>query len=197
LRTAKAKLKKAQALAKRGKASRATLAKARRAVRKAQLAVRKAQLAKKRACAPATPQGGTPGVPAPPTPDPPSQPGPPPPPPTLPTSASLIQKALDEGRIDEDTALKYRVFADFGDSRLPGEFAGSPSEVTDTDTLDEVAANWDRLSAATRQALDPFFIPPFNPGSWYEPGSPAPQLAEAGEDLCASTAPNMNRWCYV
>src|SRR5687768_1302652 len=36
-----------------------------------------------------------------------------------PTSYALIDQALAAGRIDEETAFKYRVFAAFGDERLP------------------------------------------------------------------------------
>ena len=136
----------------------------------------------------------------------PEQPAPPPPPPPgdEPTSHELIQKALDEGRIDSETALRYRVFAEFGDDRLPDEFRGAPLG-SDTDSLDEVAQRWDQLSPATRAALDPFFIPPFNPGSWYDLSSAAATRAaardaaagEQGSNLCENTAPNMNRWGYV
>jgi hypothetical protein len=212
LRAAKAKLAKVQRQAKRGRASRATLAKARRAVKKA-------TAAKRKACAAPPSPGGTPdgapggtpgGTPPPPPGGQPDQPPPPPPPPgDEPTSHALIQKALDEGRIDEETALRYRVFAEFGDDRLPAEFRGAPLEAADTDTLEEVKERWDELSPATRAALDPFFIPPFNPGSWYQLGSPAAQGIQAastedpqnpappGADLCANTAPDMTNWGYV
>jgi hypothetical protein len=72
-----------------------------------------------------------------------------------------------------------------------------------------VVERWDQLSPATREVLDPFFVPPFNPGSWYELGSPegkrvgtgapgtAAPIGEPGSDLCANTAPNMSRWGYV
>ena len=215
VRTAKSRLRKAQALARRGKGSKKAIARARRALKKA-------QLAKGRACRPPVESGGAPpavesGGAPPPAPSPapgPGEPSPPPPPPPPapggPTSHALIQKALEEGRIDEETALEYRVFAEFGDSRLPEEFRGSPLEVTDTATLDEVAERWDELSAATREALDPFFIPPFNPGSWYELGSATALRVSAraasadaaaprppGSDLCTSTAPDMSRWGYV
>ncbi len=201
LRAAKARLAKVQRQAKRGRASRAAVARAR-------TAVKKAGAAKRRACAaPATP-GGTPvGTPTPPagTPEQPAPPPPAPPPPgDQPTSHELIQKALDEGRIDSETALRYRVFAEFGDDRLPGEFRGAPLG-SDSDSLDEVAQRWDQLSPDTRAALEPFFIPPFNPGSWYDLSSGAARNAaarsaaagEQGSNLCENTAPNMNRWGYV
>ncbi|HKP21174.1 MAG TPA: hypothetical protein VJT68_06630 [Thermoleophilaceae bacterium] len=222
LRAAKAKLAKVQRQAKRGRASRSALSKARRAVRKATAAKRKA------CAAPASPggapggtpggapgetpdgaPGGTPGGTPPPPADQPGQQDPPPPPPPgdEPTTGALIQKALDEGRIDAETALRYRVFGEFGDDRLPEEFRGAPLG-TDTDSLDEVAERWDELSPATREALDPFFIPPFNPGSWYDLSSARAESVEAqagavaepgaqGSDLCENTAPNFNRWGYV
>lgn len=202
LRAAKSRLKAVQRQAKRGRASRATVAKARRAVKKAERAKRKACAAPAKPGVvpppPTPPSGGGSPVPAPP---------PPPPPPPSETSDALIEKALAEGRIDQETALRYRVFAEFGDPRLPAEFRGAPLGVTDTRTLDEVAQQWDQLSAPTREALEPFFIPPFNPGSWYEPASPAARRARAlsaaaapgdqDSDLCENTAPNMNRWGYV
>jgi len=213
LRAAKSRLKRAQRQAARGKASRATVAKARKAVRKAARAKRKACRAPSKPTVPdssAPPSGGASQPAAPPSqPAPPPAQPPPPPPPSSSTSHALIAKALEEGRIDEETALRYRVFAEFGDSRLPAEFRGSALGVTDTRTLDEVTERWDQLSPATREVLDPFFIPPFNPGSWYELGSAAGRLArvqagssgadpgQPGSDLCANTAPNMNRWGYV
>lgn len=91
------------------------------------------------------------------------------------------------------------MFAEFGDSRLPAEFRGSALGVTDTQTLDAVAERWDLLSAATRDALDPFFIPPFNPDSWYDLGSAAgmsalagdtsAELGRPGSELCENTRP--------
>jgi hypothetical protein len=41
---------------------------------------------------------------------------------TGPTSADLIRDAVDAGTIDETTGLLYRIYAMFGDSRLPAEF---------------------------------------------------------------------------
>jgi hypothetical protein len=202
LRAAKSRLKAVQRKAARGRASRAAVARARKAVKRA-------TAAKRRACrVPAAPSV-PPSTPSPqPAPSPsPQPPPPPPPPPAPPTSHALIQKALDEGRIDDEIALRYFVFSEFGDSRLPQEFRGSSLDATDTDTLDEVSRRWDQLSPATRDVLDPFFIPPFNPGSWYDLGSAAAARAGVaaesttggapGADLCANTAPDMARWGYV
>jgi hypothetical protein len=212
LSAASARLKAVQRRAKRGKASRRNVANARKALKKAQRAKRKACSAHaKPKPAPSPGPTSPPGPPQPGSTPPVTQPDPPPPPPSE-TSEALIEKALKEGRIDAETALRYRVFSEFGDSRLPEEFRGTaPLGVTDTDTLDEVVEHWADLSPATREVLDPFFVPPFNPGSWDEPGSAASvaaairsdarsAVAEAGQpgsDLCGSTAPDMSRWGYV
>jgi hypothetical protein len=136
---------------------------------------------------------------------------PPPPPPSgggQPSSHALIEAALQAGEIDEETALLYTVYAEFGDDRLPERFRGAPLEVTDTDTLARVAERWGDLSAATREALDAFFIPPFNTASWHGragggagasggAGARDSPITEPGRDLCENTAPNMQRWGFV
>src|SRR5580765_644215 len=45
------------------------------------------------------------------------------------SSDSLIDTALAQNRIDAETALTYRVFALFGDERLPAAYEGAPSTV--------------------------------------------------------------------
>ena len=102
------------------------------------------------------------------------------------------------------------MFAEFGDTRLPEEFRGLAGRGDRHADARRGGGEWDQLSPATREALDPFFIPPFNPGSWYEPASAAGLRALAGPraarpresasqgPTCATnTAPNMNRWGYV
>ena len=45
-----------------------------------------------------------------------------------PTSFQLIDQALARGEITAETALIYKVFAAFGDDRLPSPYRGSASE---------------------------------------------------------------------
>lgn len=93
------------------------------------------------------------------------------------TSEDLIGEALDKGEIDQETALTYRVFAAFGDDRLPRRYRGDDSVVLDSFVLEEAAAAWDTLSGETQGLLEPFFIPPFHAGSWWDlaegPGRPS------------------------
>ena len=65
--------------------------------------------------------------------------------PTAPSSATLIEAALAQNTIDAEQALTYRVFALFGDPRLPPQFEGAPDGVADH-------ALMRRLSLATAAA---------------------------------------------
>jgi hypothetical protein len=89
-----------------------------------------------------------------------------------PSSYTLIDRALEARRITEELAHKYRVFAAYGDSRLPAEFRGAASGRPEPPP--EVAAVGEALpslSAATQAELAPFFMRPDEPGSWITLGS--------------------------
>ncbi len=77
-----------------------------------------------------------------------------------PSSESLIAQALAASRISAEQALSFRVFALFGDSRLPAEFEGAPSELPDHLLMRDVAGRLPTLSKATQDLLLPFLIPP-------------------------------------
>lgn len=83
------------------------------------------------------------------------------------TSYQLIDDALAAKRINEETAYKYRVFAAFGDSRLPDAYRGDDAglNASPTSILDAQRA-LKTFSAETQAALKPFFMRPASPGSW-------------------------------
>lgn len=83
-----------------------------------------------------------------------------------PDSATLIDKALASGKLDEETALTYRAYAAFADCRLPAEFRGDDSTVETSMILAELAAKFDTLSPAARANLSPFLLEPYAPGGW-------------------------------
>jgi hypothetical protein len=86
-----------------------------------------------------------------------------------PTSYELIDSALAKRRIDEETAHKYRVFAAFGDSRLPAEYRGDDSHISVMPPqVAQVGERLETLSDATRAELAPFFMRPGDAGSWVE-----------------------------
>lgn len=86
----------------------------------------------------------------------------------LPTSGQLIEAARGKGAIDDETALVYRVYAAFGDCRVPAEFRGDDTDVTDSPVMMEVAARFSSLSAATQEKLLPYLRQPLEPGGWLE-----------------------------
>ena len=65
-----------------------------------------------------------------------------------PTTEALIVQALAQNKIDAEQALTYRVFALFGDGRLPTEFEGAPSVQPDHLLLREVSGRLAELSPA-------------------------------------------------
>jgi CARDB protein len=110
-----------------------------------------------------------------------------------PTSSDLIDDAVASGEISPDTGLKYKVFAAFGDSRLPAKYDGA-SDALGEAPLDDVIARWDRLSANARKALGPFLIPPYHQGSYLEQeihGDRGPELPPADLRAAGSGSP----WC--
>jgi hypothetical protein len=82
-----------------------------------------------------------------------------------PTTIELIDGAVVKGEIGADSALLYRVYAAFGDGRLPPAYAGLPPGRSEHGILTDVVARWPTLSAATQQALEPFLTPPAYSGS--------------------------------
>lgn len=85
-----------------------------------------------------------------------------------PTSEQLINEALARGEIDDETALIYRVFAVFGDGRLPAAYRGDDSQVEDSDALEDVVERFASLSLQAQTTLRPFLLRPTTPGSWLE-----------------------------
>lgn len=101
-----------------------------------------------------------------------------PPEPTGSTSAEQITQALADGKLDEVTALKYQVFSQFSDPRLPAEYAGAANLSTDSHIVDQLAAKFFTLSAEDQAAMLPFLVPPVYKGSWgdpaFVPAAPSP-----------------------
>lgn len=83
-----------------------------------------------------------------------------------PTSGDLIEDALEAGDIDEETALLYRVYAEFGDERLPAQYEGDDRDLIHGDAVWDAVEQFDGLSPATQELLQPFLLPPNAPGSW-------------------------------
>ena len=83
-----------------------------------------------------------------------------------PNSFELIDLALQKGQIDAETALEYKVFAVFDDPRLPAGYRADEVSPDADLFMYEVVAAYPTLSAAAKAVVEPFFIPPFQTGSW-------------------------------
>jgi len=60
----------------------------------------------------------------------------------------------------------YKMFAVYGDDRLPAEYRGDDSKVRDTQIHRQVAEVLDQLSTGAQTTLWPFMIPSYYEGSW-------------------------------
>lgn len=85
-----------------------------------------------------------------------------------PSSFQLIDDALAQGDIDEETALTYKVFATFGDERLPAQYRGNDTGRDSSLLMTKLASIFDTLSPAAQAILQPFLLTPAEPGSWLE-----------------------------
>lgn len=88
---------------------------------------------------------------------------------TPPSSIELIDQAVANGAISQETGLLYKVFATFSDPRLPSQYIGSGVGREGDDVIEEVVAQAQAgtLSQDAIDTLTPFFVPPDYPGSWY------------------------------
>lgn len=116
-----------------------------------------------------------------------------------PTAIELIDAALAQGQIDDMTALVYKVYAVFGDPRLPAEYRSPDKAIREgTEVMAEAMGRYDALPAETQALLLPFLLPPYYQGSWddQQPAEGGP-LAAAPLTLpaAAALAPGGPRKC--
>ena len=107
------------------------------------------------------------------------------------TSTGLIAAELSAGRISAEQALTYRVYAMFGDARLPKRLSGVITAAEDDSIMREVADAWPGLSKASRRALAPYLAPPHGRvtkpkarASSAAPASAAQSEGDEREDPC-------------
>lgn len=103
------------------------------------------------------------------------------------SSFDLIDAALQKGEIDAETALEYKIFSAFGDSRLPAVYTGDPALAPrDGANLATLRRQFNSLSPAAQAALQPFLLPPSEPDSWINLPT-ATYSQGALQDIAAST----------
>lgn len=107
-----------------------------------------------------------------------------------PSSADLIDAAVTAGDIDAQTALVYKVFAAFGDNRLPPQYKGDDSNTPDSAAVDDATFGFDQLSPANQALVQPFLLPPAAPGSWLS----LPTVAGAAEGTSSAQGAAAITW---
>jgi hypothetical protein len=125
-----------------------------------------------------------------------------PPPASAPTSDDLIGAALAAGTIDAEAALTYRVFALFADERLPAQFRAAEPGHGLEQAVSQLPRLLPGLSPAAQAALDPFTLPPYHAGSWWDLRNSDSQGARLAERRCGQTdgtsdTSALESWHYV
>lgn len=110
------------------------------------------------------------------------------------SSEALIAAARAAARISDEEALVYRVYALFGDERLPTDYQGAPSPQGSV-SMREVSGRLPTLSAAAQEILRPFLTPPIYRDSWFGrqlglAGTVAP--AAAGRERALASGSTIN-----
>lgn len=113
------------------------------------------------------------------------------------TSAALIEADRAAGKLSAEKAILYRVYAVFGDERLPARYAGDAGGTPDEGVMRDVAGTWRSLSARKRRLIGPFTLRPSASTSWFSRLTDAPaKAAERGDenDPCSSEATTNPGW---
>src|SRR5689334_15056127 len=84
------------------------------------------------------------------------------------SSDELIDAALKRGELDAETALIYHVFSACFDPRLPTKYHGDDSKPSEREVVGEVIERFSQLSPQAKATLEPFTIPPYHTGSWWD-----------------------------
>ncbi len=82
-------------------------------------------------------------------------------------SLELIEQAVAERKITYETSLLYKMYAVFGDDRLPAEYQSDKKFRNSDDVIKEVRFNMGKLSKKTQDELAPFFRRPDDPESYF------------------------------
>lgn len=84
-----------------------------------------------------------------------------------PSALDAIDAALEAGDITDIDALRFKVFAVFGDERLPEPHRAS-GRFEGTEVVEDLGERWATLPLEVQQELEPFMLPPSADGSWLE-----------------------------
>ncbi len=86
------------------------------------------------------------------------------------TAISKIENKFHTHKIDIDIYLKLKVLAVFAPLKLPAEFQSSTHSRLEGDRiLAEIEDYYPQLDKQTKEFLDPFLLPPDEPGSFFNP----------------------------
>jgi hypothetical protein len=115
------------------------------------------------------------------------------------STIQLVTAAVAAHKITPQQGLMYRVFAAFGDQRLPAAYGGDAA-VPDDEVMRDVVSQWSTLSLTQRSELRPFFTPPAAKGSWLSgqtSGAAAADRLSEDQPSCVSASLENRHWLSI
>jgi len=85
------------------------------------------------------------------------------------SSEELIDLDLKAGKITDEQALVYLVYAAYGSPSLPAKYRSTAEPGIDLPIAKTVAKRFPTLSPAAQAAIQPYLVPPIYKGSWGDP----------------------------
>jgi hypothetical protein len=113
-----------------------------------------------------------------------------------PTSADKIQDDVAAGTLDEATGILYRVYAAFGDSRLPQTYA-SDTWTEDNAALALAIDQFDTLPADIAAELKPFLVRPTDPSSVFFSSRTGSRVTLASTRSATAAVVCNGNWGYI
>jgi hypothetical protein len=110
------------------------------------------------------------------------------------SSLEVIDAAVALGQLRPSQAIVYKVFAAFGDGRLPRRFRGDGSRIDGTAAVELARERFSSLPASARAAVKPFLIPPIYQGSFADRRS---RLAPRADDQAFACTVRLSDWDSV
>ena len=80
------------------------------------------------------------------------------------SAADLIQADVEQGALDQDTGLLYRIYAVFRDPRLPAKYQAGVA-IEDEGAFEAAQASLDSMAPEIAAELRPYLVRPTDPSS--------------------------------
>jgi hypothetical protein len=113
------------------------------------------------------------------------------------SSFNVIDAYVTLHRLSASKAVLYKLFAVFGDRRLPKRYRGDGSRVDGSSAVQTALARFQSLPARIRAQVQPFLLPPIYKGSFASRGRGGARMSQADPDDFDACSVRLSEWSSV